>query len=102
MTCHVEIAFMGDYRPRHWEGETLEECHEAALKDVKDKYLAEVVKDAVIRVLNSPTVSACSLQGYTPQPYAVTVAKYKFDPWLEGITSKYPHHPRVKYPKEAE
>ena len=98
---HIEIAFMGDYRPRHWEAPTLKGCYDAALKDIQDRYLKNVLKDAVNRVLESPTVSACSLQGYTPQPYAVTVAKYKFDPWLEGITKDYPHHPRIKYP-EAE
>jgi hypothetical protein len=98
---HIELAFLGDYRPRHWEADSLKECCIMALRDIQDRYLAEVVKDAVIRVLKSPTVASCSLQGYTPTPYAVSVARYPHDPWLEGITKGYPPHPRVKYPEEV-
>jgi hypothetical protein len=101
MTCHIELAFMGDYRPVHWEAETLQECRILALKDISDTYLKNILGEAVNRVESSPTVASCSLQGYTPTPYAVTVARYKFDPWLEKITAGYPPHPRVKYPEEV-
>lgn len=98
---HIEIAFMGSYRPRHWEAPTLQECRLMALKDIQDTYLKDILGHAVTRVQESPTVASCSLQGYTPQPYAVTVARYPHDPWLEKITASYPPHPRIKYPEEV-
>jgi hypothetical protein len=102
MTCHIELAFLGSYRPVHWEAESLQECRLMALKDVSDTYLKNIIGDAVNRVQESPTVASCSLQGYTPTPYAVSVARYPHDPWLEGITKDYPPHPRIKYPEVTE
>lgn len=99
--CNLSIGFLGKYKPAHWERDSLEECRDAALRDVQDEHLVKKIHEVYTSITTPPlSVSSISIQGYAPFPYGVSLRKRPHDPFLDKVTADFPEFPGINYRKE--
>jgi hypothetical protein len=90
---HITIAFYGQFRPVHAEGENLDDClgimrdklHGAPL-DILEKLYRDFRRQ---RKAGINVVSACHEAG----GIAVSIREYPRDSWLDSLTDKMPVSP---------
>lgn len=93
MKAHVTIAFYGDYRPIHAEGESLE----SAIRSMRGKIDGSPREslDSLWRGFQRQRKAGVSIHSSTlhGSGFNVTIAERKRDPWLDSITSNLPVSP---------
>lgn len=95
---HITIAFYGDFRPVHFEAETVGDCAKQVRKACTDQEIIARMDSLLktwkrYRKAGISCTSICSEYGGA----SVSLLEGKRDTWLDSITEKMPLNPQIKY-----
>jgi len=95
---HITIAFYGNFKPLHIEGEAIADCVKSALGKCQDESIRETIRD-ISRDWNRQRKAGINIvsASFERHSHSVSIREGNRDTWLDSMTSEFPGNPLIQY-----